>query len=231
MKKIFWIICAFALASASFASDEKEAYQAAKGVVPENQKTHVLSFFGKGTLQDISVWYVKFYDTSAKSDARVVVVENGKVVRFNAAEDQDNDDVRLTFDPSQYRVSSQAALKAASKYAQESVLPSDAVRIYLNRPAIGRAPVWTVELLYEGRSQGYIYANDKTGAFAGYRPPTSGKKSSERASSTSKSKSKSESGSSSSSEKSFGEEVEDTFLGIGGDLEEFFTGERTVDDD
>lgn len=29
--------------------------------------------------------------------------------------------------------------------------------------------------------------------------------------------------------KSFGDEVEQTFLGIGGDLEEFFTGKRTVD--
>ncbi len=32
-----------------------------------------------------------------------------------------------------------------------------------------------------------------------------------------------------SKSKSFGNEVEKTFLGIGGDLEEFFTGKRTVD--
>ena len=35
--------------------------------------------------------------------------------------------------------------------------------------------------------------------------------------------------SSSSDSGGFGDDVKSTFLGIGGDLQEFFTGERTVD--
>ena len=74
---------------------------------------------------------------------------------------------------------------------------------------------WRVELLNSGKSKGYVYVNALDDTVAYYAGPSSGKSSS--------------SGSSDNSAEGFAHDVKHTFLGIGGDLEEFFTGERTVD--
>ena len=226
MKTISHILILLFLALNLHAStSEQAAYKIAKTVVPPEQQKQVLSFYGKGTPTEILTWYIKFFDPSAKSNARVVVVENGKVERFNTAEGQADNKEIVSFDPTGLNAGVDKALKTASKYAKDSLIPVDSTRVFLNRPSVGKPPVWTVELWHENRQQGYIYANTKDGAFAGYRPPGAGNQSGSAERRHTEKSEREESG------KSFGDEVKDTFLGIGGDLEEFFTGERTVDQD
>jgi len=228
MKKIFPFVTLLLLTAVVHAAapGEQAAYKVAKAVVPAEHQKKVLSFYGKGTATQVKTWFIKFFDPSAKSNARIVVVENGKVERFNAAEGQEEISEALSFDPGSCRAGVDKALGTAARYAKESLIPVDATRVYLNRPAAGKAPVWTVELWHQDRQQGYIYANTKDGGFAGYRPPQS------NAGKSSTAPSKGAEGSQAAAgEQSFGEKMEETFLEIGGDLEEFFTGERTLDKD
>jgi hypothetical protein len=72
-----------------------------------------------------------------------------------------------------------------------------------------------VGLVHDGKKLGYVMVNALDDTVADYTPPTTDKN-----------------GSASSSDddsKGFFNKVQKTFLGIGGDLQEFFTGERTVD--
>lgn len=225
MKKIFHILILSLISVSLHAASEQAAYKVARTVIPPERQKQVLSFYGKGTVSEIKTWFVKFFDPGAKSNARIVVVESGKVERSNTAEGQDDNDVKMTFDPAACKAGVDKALKTAATYTKESLIPVDSTRVYLNRPAAGKAPVWTVELWHQNRPQGYIYANTKDGAFAGYRPPASDN---HTAGTEKKSSGVPEE---KDTENEFGQQVKSTMLEIGGDLEEFFTGERTVDKD
>jgi hypothetical protein len=215
MKHSVLVLAYFALAiSASALSGDKAAYEIAKGAVQAPQQKKVLSFFGRGSSKEIKTWFIKFPDGEKLSSAQVVVVENGKIERQNVG-DAPSSELRLGFDPASCKVPVETALQTASEYARQSVIPYDSTRVYLNRFGAGKPAVWTVEMIYEGRSQGFIYADAKDGRFAGYRPPPSGDQNVK--------------GSPTSSGKAFMKEVEDTFVDVGADLEEFFTGERTID--
>src|SRR3989338_3079220 len=154
-------------------SEDKAAYEVAKSVIPEAQQKKVISFFGRGTPTEIKMWFIKFQDSQNPSNVRVVVVENGKVERQNTVEGQPTE-TKLLFDPASCKAGVKTALKTAAAYARESVIPFDSTRVYLNRFGSDKPPVWTVELIDEGRSQGFIYANAKEGGFSGYRSPSSG---------------------------------------------------------
>lgn len=225
MKKLslFAILALAALHLHAAPSSDQSAYKAARSVVPAEQQNKVLSFYGKGNASQVKTWFIKFFDPGAKSNARIVVVENGKVERFNAAEGQEEISEGLSFDPASCRAGVDKALKTATSYAKESLIPIDSTRVYLNRPSEGKPPVWTVEVWHQNRQQGYIYANSKDGSFAGYRPPVTANKT------AGAEKRGTEVPGEVKHEQSITKRVEDTFLEIGGDLEEFFTGERTVD--
>lgn len=232
MKKFFFCLILLFITASLHAATEQAAYKVARTVIPPEHQKQVLSFYGKGTASEIKTWFVKFFDPAAKSNARIVVVEGGKVERSNTAEGQDDNEEKLTFDPSSCRAGVDKALKTAAKYTKESLIPVDSTRVYLNRPSAGKAPVWTVELWHQNRQQGYIYANTKDGGFAGYRPPTSDNRGTEKSEKSAEKKSNgAPEEKDSDTENEFGQKVKSTMLEIGGDLEEFFTGERTVDKD
>jgi hypothetical protein len=67
--------------------------------------------------------------------------------------------------------------------------------------------VWKVDLKKGEVSKGSIYLTAAEGTFARYENPTAKKEGSG----------------------GFFQDVEKTFKGVGGDMEEFFTGDRTVD--
>ena len=203
------VVLAFNLFSTG--PDEKDAYDVAKQQVVEQYRTHVLSIYGKGTPTTIDTWYVKFYDPESAEKARVAVVQNGKVVRFHPAEGATPNDDSRSFDPSQNKVGVKTALDSAAKYAKDNLIQYDATRVYLHRTEMGKAPVWYVELLQGTKSLGRVYTGPD-GAFASYKTPEAA------ASETAEHRAT-----------GVGQDVKNTFLGIGGDLEEFFTGERTVD--
>ena len=191
-----------------------DAFQTARqGVKPEVQ-TKVVSLYGIGTPGAIEKWYIIFYDPTVASHGRAVLVENNQITKTYAANGGTTYSAALTFDPS--RITSEGpALSAAQGYAAKHNVAYDSVHALLKQTGVNKPFRWRVELLDGGKNRGYVYVNALDDTVASYAGPSSGKRSS--------------SGSSDSSAEGFANDVKHTFLGIGGDLEEFFTGERTVD--
>ena len=191
-----------------------DAFQTARQAVKPEVQTKVVSLYGIGTPSAIQKWYIIFYDPTVASHGRAVLVENNQITKTYAANGGTTYSAALTFDPS--RITSEGpALSAAQGYAAKHNVAYDSVHALLKQTGVNKPFRWRVELLDGGKSKGYVYVNALDDAVASYAGPSSGKSSS--------------SGSSDHSAEGFANDVKHTFLGIGGDLEEFFTGERTVD--
>ena len=191
-----------------------DAFQTARQAVKPEMQTKVVSVYGTGTPSAIQKWYIIFYDPTVATHGRAVLVENRQITKTYPANGGTTYSAALTFDPS--RITSEGpALNAAQGYAAKHNIAYDSVHALLKQTSANKPFRWRVELLDSGKSKGYVYVNALDDAVAYYSSPSSEKKSS--------------SGSSDSSAEGFGNDVKNTFLGIGGDLEEFFTGERTVD--
>jgi len=190
-----------------------EAFQTAKQSVSPEIQTKVVSLYGIGTPEAIHKWYIIFYDPSVPSHGRAVLVENNQIVKTYPANGGTVYTANLTFDPS--RVMSEGpALSAAQGYAAKHHLAYDSVNVLLKQTSVDKPFRWKVDLVQGGQKLGSVYVNALDDKVAYYEDSTG----------------KADSGKSShSGGKSFAHDVKKTFLGVGGDLEEFFTGERTVD--
>ena len=198
-------------ASAQDSGTVASAFQVARPAVKPELQTKVVSVYGTGSASAIDKWYVIFYDPSVASHGRAVLVENGKISKTYVANGGATYSKDLTFDPS--RITSEApALSAAQTYATKHKITYDSVHALLKETALNKPFRWRVELLHDGHTRGFVYVNALDDTVAAYESPAAKKKSS-----------------SSSDSDDFGDGVKSTFLGIGGDLQEFFTGERTVD--
>jgi hypothetical protein len=195
------------------ATFERDAYQTAIPVIDEPYRSHVLSIYGKGTPSNITTWYFNFFDPTTKTKGKVVVLENGKISRVHPSEEGSYSDDR-SFDPTLVKITFDSAVKVAAGYAQDNQVPYDSINALLRRPGPGEAPSWRIELRQGTRSKGFVYVNGIDGAFVKYEAEAPAPK-------IAKSKTKHDDGSP--------DNVKDTFLHIGGELEQFFTGERTVD--
>jgi len=191
-----------------------DAFQTARQAVKPEVQTRVVSLYGIGTPNAIQKWYIIFYDPTVATHGRAVLVENNQITKTYAANGGTTYSAALTFDPS--RITSEGpALSAAQGYASKHDIAYDSVHALLKQTGVNKPFRWRVELFNSGKSKGYVYVNALDDSVAYYTGLSSGKGSS--------------SGSSENSGEGFANDVKHTFLGIGGDLEEFFTGERTVD--
>jgi hypothetical protein len=191
-----------------------DAFQAARQAVKPEMQTKVVSLYGIGAPAVIQKWYIIFYDPTVASHGRAVLVENNQITKTYPANGGTTYSAALSFDPS--RITSEGpALSAAQGYATKHNIAYDSVRVLLKQTGANKPFRWRVELLDAGKGKGYVYVNALDDTVADYEGPSSGKKSSSR--------------SSDDSGEGFANDVKHTFLGVGGDLEEFFTGERTVD--
>jgi hypothetical protein len=188
------------------------AFQIARAVVAPELQTQVVSVYGIGSPAVIEKWYIIFYDPAVPSHGRAVLVEDGQVTKTYPANGGVIYSADLTFDPS--RISSEVpALGAVQTYAARHHLPYDSVRTLLKQTSVNKPFRWRIELLDGGISRGYVYVNALDDSVASYEPgPSSGKPPPPD-----------------NSVGGFGNDVKKTFLGIGGDLQQFFTGQRTVD--
>jgi len=208
------VVLLSALASAQESATVNQAFQTARQAVKPDVQTKVVSLYGMGTPAAIQKWYIIFYDPTVATHGRAVLVENGKITKTYPANGGATYSAQLSFDPS--RITSEGpALGAAQGYAARHHIAYDSVHALLKQTAADKPFRWRVELLHDGKSRGYVYVNALDDAVASYSGPSSTRKSSPA--------------SSDSSDQGFGSDVKNTFLGIGGDLEEFFTGDRTVD--
>jgi hypothetical protein len=195
-----------------------DAFQTARQAVAPQIQTKVVSVYGIGTPSMIQKWYIIFYDPSVSSHGRAVLVQNNQITKSYNANGGTTYAASLTFDPS--RITSEGpALNAAQGYAAKHDITYDAVRVLLKETGVNKPFRWRVELFDVGKSRGFVYVNALDDTVAAYSSPSSRKTSG--SSTTSDTSSQTAAG--------FGDDVKHTFLGIGGDLQEFFTGERTVD--
>lgn len=190
------------------------AFQVARQAVNPDVQTKVVSVYGIGTPSAIQKWYIIFYDPTVASHGRAVLVENNQITRTYPANGGTTYSATLTFDPS--RITNEGpALNAAQAYASKHDITYDSVRVLLKQVSVNKPFRWRVELLDADKSKGYVYVSALDDTVVAYSGPSSGRGSS--------------SDSSDHTAAGFANDVKKTFLGIGGDLEEFFTGERTVD--
>ncbi len=204
-------------------SSVNQAFQVATGAVSPGIQTHVVSIYGTGSPDSIEKWYIIFYDPSIPSHGRAVLVSNGQIVKTYAANGGVVYREDLSFDPSRMTPEG-PALAAAQGYAAKHNISYDSVRALLKQSSTTRPFRWRIELMSANTSRGYVYVNALDSSVAGYAPAGSTETTSVTTTTTTE-----HHGNVESDANDFGEDVKRTFLGIGGDLQEFFTGERTVD--
>jgi hypothetical protein len=200
-----------------------QAFAVARGAVPADIQTHVVSIYGTGSPSSIEKWYIIFYDPGTASHGRAVLVANGQVVKTYPANGGAIYRSDLTFDPSRLTPEG-PALAAAQNYAARKNLSYDSVHALLKQTALNRPFRWRLELLNANESRGFVYINALDSSVASYEPAGSTETTTTTTTTTTK-----HAGNGASDTNDLGENVKRTFLGIGGDLQEFFTGERTVD--
>ncbi len=190
-----------------------DAFQTARTAVQPELQTQVVSVYGTGSPTAIDKWYIIFYDPAAPTHGRAVQVFNGKIVKTYAAHAGVTYAKDLTFDPS-HVTSEGPALSAAQSYAAKRHIKYDSVHALLKQTAVNKPFRWKVELYRDGAHRGDIYVNaldDTVASYAKAAPVHTTTHASDDTGS------------------GFAHDVQSTFLDIGGELEEFFTGERTVD--
>jgi hypothetical protein len=205
---------------AAISSSATQAVQVAAQSVDASLRDRVVSIYGVGTPTAITRWWVIFYDPSVASHGRAVKVENGAVIKTYEAQGGVVYERDLTFAAT--HVSGEgAALQNAQNYAAQQGIAYDGARALLRRNSTEGQLRWRVELMRGAENKGFVFTNSANGSFAMYSP--SGAAGSSHNANTGSG------GGVVGDAKKFGNDVKHTFLGIGGDLQEFFTGERTVD--
>jgi hypothetical protein len=195
------------------------AVNVAKDGVDEGLRDRLVSVYGVGTPAAIQTWWVIFYDPSVPSHGRAVKVENGQITRTYEAKGGAVYANALTFGRGQMSDDG-PALAAAQDYAAKHALAYDGVRVLLHVTEHGQVLRWRVQLLDGQASKGFVFVNAADGTFAMYAPPGT-EPAAQGGSGTG--------GGVEGDARRAANDVKKTFLGIGGDLQEFFTGERTVD--
>ncbi len=211
-------------------SSVNQAFQAARGAVNPGLQDRVVSIYGTGSPDSIQKWYIIFYDPAIPSHGRAVLVANNQIVKTYAANGGVVYRADLTFDPARMTPEG-PALAAAQHYAAQHQIAYDSVRALLKQTAINRPFRWRIELMNANQSRGYVYINALDSSVAAYAPAGSGGEAAVATTTTTTTTTTEHHGNLESDAHDFGTDVKRTFLGIGGDLQEFFTGERTVDKD
>jgi hypothetical protein len=207
-------------ASGNFASSAAQAVDVAKNAVDPSLQDRIVSVYGVGTPAAMGRWWVIFYDPAVESHGRAVKVENGQIARTYVAHGGVVYMRDLTF--SGARVTGEGtALSNAQQYAAQHAIAYDGARALLRRNSSDGPLRWRVELMEGPVGKGFVFTDATNGSFAMYAPPG--------AVSAGKHTGGTSDGGLVGDAKKLGNDVKHTFLGIGGDLQEFFTGERTVD--
>ena len=207
-----------AQAQATPGTSAKDAVNIASGSVDPSLRDHVVSVYGVGTPSTIQTWWIIYYDPAVPSHGRAVKIDNGQVTRTYEAKGGVVYSDDLTFPPGSI-TGETSALSAAQDYAAKHALAYDSVRVLLRVTTPGQTLRWRVQLRDGEKNRGFVFVNVSDGTFATYSPP--GTVSTRGGSGTG--------GGVEGDARRAANDVKNTFLGIGGDLQEFFTGERTVD--
>jgi hypothetical protein len=203
-------------APASGMSAQQAIGVAASGVDP-SLSSRVVSVYGVGSPAGIDTWWVIYYDPSVDSHGRAVKVANGQVVRAYPAQGGVVYADSRTFAPGDVRGIGKA-LSTAEDYAARHSIGYNQVRALLRVTSPGDPIRWRIQLMSDDRNKGFVFVDAATGTFASYMHSSSHHVSSSTGGDSVEAHAE-----------AAGNDIKDTFLGVGGDLQQFFTGERTVD--
>lgn len=196
----------------------QQAFDVAKDGVDAELRGRIVSVYGTGSPAGVDTWWVIFYDPSAASHGHAVRVANGQIVRSYEAKGGVIYGDTLTFPPDRIHGVNKA-LHAAEDYAAQHSLAYDHIRVLLRLTRHDQTLRWRVQLLDGGVSKGFVFVDAASGAFAHYEPASHHHEAAGTGNGDSVE----------ASAHAAGNDIKNTFLGIGGDLQQFFTGERTVD--
>jgi hypothetical protein len=207
MKRHTIIIAATLLTGGSWGQAGVQGIEQAQALVSEKARREVILVEADGTADTFNKRTFFFCDPSTHKVLAISVADN-------RAKDVTADKPRqarldLAFDPAAAAIAEEKALQAAKAYAQANVIGYNRVHALLSRPAAGKAPNWRLRLMEDDISRGSLLVNAATGEIVHYYAPSSN--------------------GDSYTANDFFQDVERTFLEIGGELEEFFTGKRTID--
>ncbi len=162
-------------------------------------------------------WWLRFYDDQLFLKLRAIMIIGPEIIRnVEPGNIFDGGDKRYIIEPDLLKVDSDKCIAFMEKAARENNIPLYSRDVRLEKPHTEETnPIWYFTWHDEkGGTLGKISISATTAKvieIVGLRIKTPRFQSVAR--------------------KTAGQEVEDTFLGIGGDMEEFFTGKRTVDKD
>jgi hypothetical protein len=160
-------------------------------------------------------WWIRFYDDTVWLKVRAVQMIGPEMIRnIIPGNPFDGGNAEHLIDPDQLKYDSERCIAFIEKAAAQNQIPLHALNAKLEKPHPGESnPIWTFDWLDETDvSLGKISISATTGKVTeiiGLKikdPRFQGV-----------------------SKKTLSQGVGDTFMGIGADLEEFFTGKRSVD--
>ena len=160
-------------------------------------------------------WWIRFYDEQNLFKLRAVHIIGPEITRnIEPSNPFDGGNADHIIPTESLKYDSEKCITFMEKAAKENKIPLYSINTRLEKPYPGESnPIWYFEWFDEkGNSLGKINISATTGRVTEI---VGLKIKDKRFQSVSK--------------KTFSEDVEGTFLGIGADLEEFFTDERTVD--
>ncbi|PTY03593.1 hypothetical protein DB346_06910 [Verrucomicrobia bacterium LW23] len=186
-----------------------DSHEAARVVIAPPYRNDVLTVMGYGDTRTVNRWMFVYYDPSTPSHGRAVVMTGTRVDRVQPVDSRNQYPRDMAFSPENVvQREPSTILRSAAQIARRKGVYYDNTRLLLRRSTDGDSLIWRVELLQARKTMGYVYVSPRTASVVRY----------ESSDVVSQAKTR-----------QFANEVKETFLNIGGDMEQFFTGKRTVD--
>lgn len=176
---------------------------------------HFLSMESENAKLRPRYWWIRFYDDSLLLKLRAVQMIGPEMIRnLEPGNPFDGGNKAYVIDPESLKIDSDRCIAIMEELARDNKIPLAGINARLRKPHPGESnPVWYFEWLDANNDTlGKVNISATTGRVLEI---VGLKLKSKRHQDVSR--------------KTAAQETEDTFLGIGGDLEEFFTGARTVD--
>jgi hypothetical protein len=173
MKICVFVFLVFAALATDIFAERSEfshmkAYYEAEAQVPKEMQNHVISIYGEGSPMQIDTWVVTFLDPASQNRAEEVLVKRGHVNEIHPITliSPISDD--LTFDPESANISVSTVLATTANYADQKGVFYDGARVWLKKTSAVGVPVWTVEMLADNRSRGFVSTSATDGSFANF---------------------------------------------------------------
>jgi hypothetical protein len=225
-------------------ADYSTAYDALRLVGSQRDPSYysrLISIAGNNGATQPRRWTLLFFDPKTEDRLREIQVQDGYIVSERTPEDDklSPQAPQLVMDLQKLNLNSDGAFKIANNEAARVGLAFDSLTYVLRRHEVSKTPVWVLDLKdYRKVRKGTMLVNAENGAVI--RPPTPGTQHTygplpegQRPGSQPPPPPgvNTEGGFVGRATRTFnkaGKSVEKTFLNIGGTLEEFFTGRRTI---